>query len=74
MIQLAKSPSDETYSPPRIDKSILPPRIIAKLWDDEKKDAPFTIVTVCLFALIKSASSSSSRGALLPIPRIPFSD
>jgi hypothetical protein len=47
---------------------------MAKLYEDEKKDAPLTTVTVCLFALIKSASSSSSVGALLPIPRIPFSD
>jgi len=52
----------------------LPPLIIAKLCDELKNDAPGIVVTVYLLALIRSGSSSSSVGNLLPIPKIPFSD
>lgn len=74
IIQFARSPSAETYKPPSIERSILPPLIMAKLWDELKNEAPVTVVTVYLPAFIKSASTSSSVGALFPSPRIPFSD
>ena len=35
-IQLARSPVSDTCIPPRIDRAICPPRIIAKLSADEK--------------------------------------
>ena len=38
--------------------SMWPPRIIAKRVAESKKDAPGTAVTVCLPALIRSASTS----------------
>ena len=40
--------------------SILPPRIIANDSVESKNDAPAPTVTVCLPALIRSASSSPS--------------
>jgi len=50
-----------------------PPRIIAKLSAEEKYDVIGSAVTVCLPALIKSASSSPSKGKG-PVPSMPFSD
>ena len=56
-----------------MDRLILPPRIIAKLSWLPKIDEPAIVVTVCLPALIRSASTSSSVGNG-PIPSMPFSD
>ena len=50
-----------------------PPRIIANESADEKIDEPGSVVTVCLPALIRSASTSSSVGDG-PMPSRPFSD
>ena len=50
-----------------------PPRIMAKLSALEKKLAPLTAVTVCLPALMRSASTSASLGKG-PMPSRPFSD
>jgi len=54
-------------------RSMCPPRIMAKDSADEKKLAPVRAVTVCFPALIRSASTSLSRGKG-PIPSSPFSD
>src|SRR5690625_5568266 len=58
---------------PKMAKLILPARIMAKESADEKNEEPGRVVTVCLPALIKSASTSSSRGKG-PMPSSPFSD
>ena len=58
---------------PRKARLILPPRIIANESADEKIDDPGSVVTVCLPALIRSGSTSSSVGNP-PIPSSPFSD
>ncbi|QYU67052.1 PAS-domain containing protein [Leptolyngbya sp. 15MV] len=58
---------------PRMHRSMCPPRIIAKLSDEEKKLAPRRAVTVCFPALIRSASTSASAGNG-PMPSSPFSD
>ena len=50
-----------------------PPRIIAKESALEKKLEPGIVVMVCLPALIRSASTSSSVGNG-PMPSRPFSD
>ena len=59
-IQLARSPAMETCIPPRTAVSMWLPRIIAKLRDESKNDAPGSTVTVCLPALMRSGSTSSS--------------
>ena len=59
-IQLARSPAMETCMPPRTAVSMWPPRIIAKLSEESKNEAPGSTVTVCLPALIRSGSTSSS--------------
>jgi hypothetical protein len=59
-IQLARSPVSDTCMPPRIDRAMWPPRIIAKLSADEKYELESSSVIVCLPALIRSASSSPS--------------
>ena len=71
-IQLARSPVAETCMPPSTATSMWPPRIIAKLVGESKYDAPGSTVTVCLPALIRSGSTSSSYGNG-PTPRMPFS-
>ncbi len=50
-----------------------PPRIMPKLSAEEKYEVMGSAVTVCLPALIKSASSSPSKGKG-PVPSMPFSD
>ena len=50
-----------------------PPRIMPKLSADEKKLEPGSVVTVCLPALMRSASTSFSLGNG-PMPSRPFSD
>ena len=72
-IQLAMSPLFETCIAPRMERSILPPRIMPKESALEKYAAPGITVTVCLPALMRSGSTSSSRGNG-PRPRMPFSD
>ena len=72
-IQFARSPSCEICIAPRMHRSTCPPRIIAKESADEKKLAPVRAVTVCLPALMRSASTSAARGKG-PIPNRPFSD
>src|SRR5262245_56689254 len=66
-------PSSSTCMAPRMERSMWPPRIIAKESAEEKYEAPGRIVTVSLPALMRSGSISSSRG-YGPRPRIPFSD
>src|SRR5690606_825287 len=73
IIQLARSPFSETCMAPRMARLILPPRIIANESADEKNDEPGSVVTVCLPALIRSGSTSSSVGNG-PMPSSPFSD
>ena len=73
IIQLAKSPRSETSIAPKIARLICPPRIMAKDSELEKNEAPERAVTVCLPALIKSASTVCSVGNS-PIPNKPFSD
>ncbi|KAG1369003.1 hypothetical protein G6F59_018754 [Rhizopus arrhizus] len=73
IIQLARSPFSDTCIAPRMARLILPPRIIANESADEKIDEPGNVVTVCLPALIRSASTSSSVGNG-PMPSRPFSD
>ena len=72
IFQLAISPFSATSMAPRIVKSTCCPRIIPKLNAESKKLAPGKVVMVCFPALIKSASSSPSKGNG-PMPRIPFS-
>jgi hypothetical protein len=62
IIQLARSPFSLTCIAPRMLRLILPPRIIAKLSWLPKIEVPGSVVTVCLPALIRSASTSSSVG------------
>ena len=57
---------------PRMLRLILPPRIIAKLSWLPKMLLPGSVVTVCLPALMRSASTSSSVGKG-PMPSMPFS-
>jgi hypothetical protein len=72
IIQLARSPFSLTCIAPRMDRLILPPRIIAKLSWLPKMLLPGSVVTVCLPALMRSASTSSSVGKG-PMPSMPFS-
>mmetsp|Transcript_24335 Transcript_24335/g.75388 ORF Transcript_24335/g.75388 Transcript_24335/m.75388 type:complete len:257 (+) Transcript_24335:443-1213(+) len=71
--QLARSPLGATSSAPRIVRSMCPPRIIANDWSDEKMDDDGRYDTVCLPALMRSASTSFSSGNG-PMPSRPFSD
>ncbi|MCY1234402.1 hypothetical protein D9M72_469840 [compost metagenome] len=73
IIQLARSPFSLTCIAPRMARLMWPPRIIANESADEKIDEPGSVVTVCLPALIMSASTSSSVGNG-PMPSRPFSD
>ncbi|MCY1563313.1 hypothetical protein D9M68_1008630 [compost metagenome] len=73
IIQEAMLPWTSTSKAPSTVRSTWPPRIMAKDSAEEKIDAPLTAVTVCLPALIMSASTSSSVGKA-PIPSRPFSD
>ena len=73
IIQFAKSPNSLTCIAPKIAILILPPRIIPNESADEKIAVPGIVVTVCLPALIKSASTLASVGNG-PMPNIPFSD
>src|SRR5690606_12045835 len=73
IIQFARSPEDDTCMAPSTAASMCPPRIMPKDSAESKNDAPGRTVTVSLPALIRSASSSSSRGEG-PTPRMPFSD
>ena len=66
-------PFTSTSNAPRTVKSTWPPRIMANDSAESKTDAPVAIVTVCLPALMRSASMSSSVGNC-PIPSKPFSD
>ena len=72
IIQLARSPLALTCIAPRIERLILPPRIIANESCEPKIDEPGSVVTVCLPALMRSASTSSSVGNG-PMPSMPFS-
>ncbi len=69
---MARSPRSLTCIAPRIDRLILPPRIIAKLSWLPKMLLPGMVVTVCLPALIRSGSTSLSSGKA-PMPIMPFS-
>ena len=73
IIQFARSPFSLTCIAPRMLRLILPPRIIAKLSWLPKMLEPGIVVTVCLPALMRSASTSSSVGKG-PMPSMPFSD
>ncbi|MOA33180.1 hypothetical protein D3C78_1544520 [compost metagenome] len=73
IIQEAMLPCTSTSKAPSTVRSIWPPRIIAKDSAEEKIDAPMRAVTVCLPALIMSASTASSVGKA-PMPSRPFSD
>jgi len=74
IIQLARSPFSLTCMAPKIDRLILPPRIMANDWSLPKMAEPAIVVTVCLPALIRSASTlSSSSVGNGPIPNMPFS-
>ena len=72
IIQLARSPFSLTCIAPRIERLILPPRIMAKESCEPKIEEPGIVVTVCLPALMRSASTSSSVGNG-PMPSMPFS-
>ena len=70
--QFAMSPFSLTSMAPKIVRSTFWARIIPKLMALSKIEEPSRNVTVCFPALIKSASSSPSKGKG-PIPKIPFS-
>ena len=72
IIQFARSPVWLTSIAPRMARSMWPPRIMPKLSALLKKLWPGTPVTVCLPALIRSASTASSVGKG-PMPSRPFS-
>ncbi|MNG14736.1 hypothetical protein D3C84_985130 [compost metagenome] len=69
---MARSPWADTCMAPRIDRLMWPPRIIAKESALLKKLLPGRVVMVCLPALIRSGSTSSSLGNG-PMPSRPFS-
>ncbi|MCY1554369.1 hypothetical protein D9M68_909380 [compost metagenome] len=69
---MARSPFSLTCIAPRMLRLILPPRIMAKLSWLPKIDEPAMVVTVCLPALIRSASTLSMVGNG-PMPSMPFS-
>src|SRR5205807_1031284 len=60
IIQLARSPFWATCMAPRIDRSMWPPRIMPKESALEKYEVVGNSLTVCLPALMRSASSSPS--------------
>ena len=62
IIQEAMLPSTSTSNAPSTVRSTWPPRIMAKDSAELKMEAPVMAVTVCLPALIMSASSCSSVG------------
>src|SRR5450830_1964181 len=62
IIQLARSPYCDTCMAPRMARLILPPRIMPNESAELKNDEPSMVVTVCLPALIRSASTLSSVG------------
>ena len=72
MVQLARSPVAETCMAPSTAIFTWPPRIMPKLVAESKMEPPGSTVTVCLPALIRSASSSPSYGNG-PMPSSPFS-
>ena len=57
MIQFARSPLEDTSMPPRMVSPTLQDRIMPKLSEEEKVEAPRTGVTVCFPALIQSGSA-----------------
>ena len=73
IIQEAMLPRTSTSKAPSTVRSTWPPRIMAKDCAESKIDAPTRAVTVCLPALIMSASTSASLGNA-PMPSRPFSD
>ena len=73
IVQLARSPAADTCIAPSTETSTWPPRIIANDSAESKNAEPGIAVTVCLPALIRSASSSPSNGNG-PMPSMPFSD
>ena len=72
-VQFAMSPLAETCIAPRTAVAIRPPRIMPKLVEESKKDAPGSTVTVSLPALISLALSSPAQG-YGPTPSMPFSE
>ena len=60
MVQLARSPAPETCMAPRMATLTWPPRIMPKEVAESKMLPPGRTVTVCLPALMRSASSSPS--------------
>ena len=72
IIQLARLPCSSTSMAPSTLRSIWPPRIMAKESALEKYEVPGISVTVSLPALMRSASTSFSRG-YGPTPNMPFS-
>ena len=73
IFQLAMSPRSETSMAPSTVSWTLRARIMPKDVALSKSDAPASAVMVCFPALMRSASSSPSKGKG-PMPRIPFSD
>ena len=73
IIHEAIFPATSTSKAPRTVRSTWPPRIMANDWAESKIAAPVCAVTVCLPALIMSASRVCSSGNS-PIPSRPFSD
>ena len=72
IIQFARSPFSATCSAPRMEMPIWPPRTSAKDAALSKKLVVGSLVTVCLPALMRSASSSPSNGNG-PMAIMPFS-
>src|SRR5215218_2137657 len=72
VIQLARSPLCATCSPLRVDRSMCPPRIMAKRSAELESLLVGSAVMVCLPALIRSGSSSPSKRKG-PSPSMPFS-
>ncbi len=73
IFQLAMSPRSDTSMAPSTVSCTLRARIMPKEVALSNSDAPASAVMVCFPALIRSASSSPSKGKG-PMPRIPFSD
>ncbi len=73
IFQLAMSPFSDTSIAPKMVRSIITPRIMAKLSAELNKAEPLSMEMVCLPALMRSASTSSSLGKG-PMPSRPFSD
>ncbi len=62
IIQFARSPVADTCIAPRTAASMCPPRIIPNDAAESKNEAPGRTVTVSLPALMRSGSSSPSKG------------